>query len=266
MAFSDEEPVTRPPENEKKIRWSDLEDVEINLDYLLPPRRVIGPDENGIKIVIEFKFNEKMHVVKLITTTRVRQTLLPTKVLARRSWRKFGGAAVFNGALTVVSAEEIFLQLSNSVTGYPVGKTEALSQLANKDSALMVCMTCSIKGDHWTSKCPNYNKPSSSAGGSVIDKSTTSVSDINHRYQENTVMVRSINKDTSESDLVDLFSSFGQLFDMYVATDRRTGLNRGFALVTFISKFDAQRAINRLDGYGYDHLILRADWLYHDKA
>ena len=35
---------------------------------------------------------------------------------------------------------------------------------------------------------------------------------------------------------------------------------RGFAFVNMVSREDGQRAIDKLDGYGYDSLILRVEW------
>lgn len=43
---------------------------------------------------------------------------------------------------------------------------------------------------------------------------------------------------------------FGPISRIYVAYDRERGFNRGFAFVNFVRKDDAQRAIDKLDGYG----------------
>ena len=58
----------------------------------------------------------------------------------------------------------------------------------------------------------------------------------------------------------DLFSPFGQVSRVYIAADRETGESRGFGFVNFVYRADGQRAIDKLDGYGYDSLILRVEW------
>ncbi|CAI0410845.1 unnamed protein product [Linum tenue] len=42
--------------------------------------------------------------------------------------------------------------------------------------------------------------------------------------------------------------------------DQKTGVSRGFGFVNFVSREDGERAIRKLNGYGYDNLILRLEW------
>lgn len=77
---------------------------------------------------------------------------------------------------------------------------------------------------------------------------------------ENSIRVTNLSEDTREADLQELFRPFGQITRIYVAINRETNESRGFAFVNFAGRDDAQRAINKLDGYGYDNLILRVEW------
>lgn len=47
---------------------------------------------------------------------------------------------------------------------------------------------------------------------------------------------------------------------MYLAKDPETMQSRGFAFVSFLQKADAEAAMKALQGYGYDHLILKLEW------
>ncbi|KAG1371743.1 putative eukaryotic translation initiation factor 3 subunit G [Cocos nucifera] len=100
----------------QKLRWGELdEDDGGDLDFLLPPRVVLGPDENGIKKTIEYRFDDEGNKVKVTTTTRVRKLArarLSKRALERRSWPKFGDAAREDAGshLTMVSTEEILLE------------------------------------------------------------------------------------------------------------------------------------------------------------
>lgn len=150
----------------------------------------------------------------------------------------------------------------------------------------MLCRTCGKKGDHWTSRCPYkdlapqpegfVDKPTATEtaapaagsgkgtyvppgmrGGSGAERGGT---DMRRRNDENSVRVTNLSEDTREPDLLELFRPFGAVSRVYVAVDQKTGMSRGFGFVNFVNRDDAQRAINKLNGYGYDNLILRVEW------
>lgn len=154
---------------------------------------------------------------------------------------------------------------------------------ASKGAVLMVCRTCGKKGDHWTSRCPY--KDLSQPTDTFIDKPPTEANalgggskstyvppslrggvperggtDMRRRNEENSVRVTNLSEDTREPDLLELFRPFGSVSRVYVAIDQKTGMSRGFGFVNFVNREDAERAINKLNGYGYDNLILRVEW------
>lgn len=80
------------------------------------------------------------------------------------------------------------------------------------------------------------------------------------RRDENSVRVTNLSEDVTEDDLRELFGAFGQLQRVFIARDRETGESRGFAFVNYGRHEDAARAIAKLDGFGYDNLILSVSW------
>jgi len=77
---------------------------------------------------------------------------------------------------------------------------------------------------------------------------------------QNTIRVTNISEDTTEADLQDLFQPFGRISRVYLAKDRETLISRGFAFISFVHHEDATKAMEKLQGYGYDHLILKLEW------
>ena len=75
-----------------------------------------------------------------------------------------------------------------------------------------------------------------------------------------TVRVSNLSEDVKDSDLRELFRRFGAIQRIYLAKDRETHQSRGFAFINFFAREDAQKAIDKLDGHGYDHLILSVSW------
>ncbi|KAK4348632.1 hypothetical protein RND71_031387 [Anisodus tanguticus] len=276
-----------------KIRWGELEeDDSEDLDFLLPPKQIIGPDEHGIKKIIEYKFNDDGNKVKITTTTRVRKLAkarLSKRAIERRAWPKFGDAVHedVGSRLTMVSTEEILIERprpQGSKADEFKAAGDSMAQLVKGGAVLMVCRTCGKKGDHWTSKCPfkdlaqpaegfvdkppvaDATMPGGAVKGAYVPPSMRAGAErpagteMRRRNEENSVRVTNLSEDTREPDLLELFRPFGSVSRVYVAIDQKTGDSRGFGFVNFVNKEDAQRAINKLNGYGYDNLILRVEW------
>lgn len=282
--------------NQPKLRWGELEDDAEDLDFLLPPKQIFGPDENGVKKVVEYKFNAEGNKVKITTTTRIRKLAnarLSKGAVERRSWPKFGDAVHedVGARLTMVSTEEIILErprAPGSKQDEAKSAGDSLAQIGKAGAVLMVCRTCGKKGDHWTSKCPfkdlaqpsdtfmdkppsaeapaagvgpqkgAYVPPSMRGGGA--ERGSGGGTEMRRRNEENSVRVTNLSEDTREADLLELFRPFGHVSRVYVAIDQKTGMSRGFGFVNFVNREDAERAINKLNGYGYDNLILRVEW------
>ena len=79
------------------------------------------------------------------------------------------------------------------------------------------------------------------------------------RDESNTLRVTNISEDAQEKDLQELFRRFGNLTRLYLAKDKDTGTSRGFAYVSYARREDAEKAMKSLNGFGYDHLILKVE-------
>ncbi|XP_058744026.1 uncharacterized protein LOC131616658 [Vicia villosa] len=226
------------PKEPAKIRWGELEeDVGEDLDFLLPPCQVIGPDENGIKRAIEYEFDEDGNMVKITTITRTRKLAnmrISKRAIERRNLPKFGDAVHEDSSshLTMVSTEEILLERPK-----PIG----------------ISLTADASGSTNGVYVPRCMRGSATADRIVE-------SGMRRRNDENSVRVNNLSEDTREPDLYELFRPFGCVRRVYVAIDQKSGTSRGFGFVNFVSREDAGRAINKLNGYGYDNLILRVEW------
>jgi len=75
-----------------------------------------------------------------------------------------------------------------------------------------------------------------------------------------TLRVTNISEDTQENDLRELFGHFGRVARVYVGRDRDTGAGKGFAFVSFEDRAVAQKAMEKVNGKGYDNLILSVQW------
>ncbi|KAH0861478.1 hypothetical protein HID58_089739, partial [Brassica napus] len=224
------------------FQWGDIGEDD-DLDFLLPPREVIGPDENGVKKVIEYRLNEEEKIIKVTTTTRVEKRLLSQRAAERRKLR----ISTWNDFNLKSSGR------SNDIRRFNVSGG-----------------ICRMRGDHWTARCPQRDllslmetplttEASTSTEAYVPPSRRTGASDMrSRRNDENSLRVTNLSEDTREQDLMELFHPFGAVTRAYVAFDKNTNVSRGFGFVNFMHS--EERAISTLNGYGYDNLILRVEW------
>lgn len=67
------------------------------------------------------------------------------------------------------------------------------------------------------------------------------------------IYISGLNFSTTEADLNDLFSEYGEVSSAKVILDRETRRSRGFAFVEMPDDAAAQKAIDELNGAEYDH-------------
>ncbi|MCL7041246.1 hypothetical protein MKW94_023314 [Papaver nudicaule] len=252
--------------------WADYEEDDGG-DFLLPPTEVIGPDKKGIKKVISYKYNDEGKKVKVTTTIRVTKTVTRTGrgVEERRSWPKFGAAADGNDGCISVSQEDIHLEKPTAPGEKP--KEKDIQQAAGTGGGtLMVCRTCGMKGDHWTRECRYKNLAPNPADATSETSKDSDNNKGTKKYvaprpdrkrredEEHSIRVSNLSDDTRDDDLRDLFAAFGPVARARVLFDHHTGKSRGFGFVNFVHKEDGERAIQKLNGYGYDSLILCVEW------
>ncbi|KAG0365070.1 translation initiation factor eIF3 subunit g [Gamsiella multidivaricata] len=253
-------------------------------------------DVNGITTHIEFRVDEDGKRVKVTRRTQKKliHDVVNKAVAARKKWPKFGkerGNKPGPDSATTNVGDNIKLKLSS--TGHIIQevdeKHEAMKQqLQNKK---ILCRIC--KGDHFTTKCPykdslgvedaaavsspnpaeeaapeaeqqsgsKYIAPHMRAGskggpGGIGDRDSLR----ERREDQPTLRVTNLSEDVTDADVSELFDRFGHISRVFLARDRETNVCKGFAFVSFTVREDAQRALEAIDGRGYDNLILRVEW------
>lgn len=270
-----------------KNRWGDLLEEEEEL----PPSTTSGPDAKGILTKVEYFRNDKGEVMKRTVRSRVvkiERRVYESAGERRRTWRKFGDAATerTTDAITGQATEWIpFERLRQKREEEKKPDFQiAMAGTDNKAAAMslrdmlykkrMERQLLAAKGLLEVERPPDEDEgpggampPSGAKSGSYVPPSLrgragagTELDAAQKRRDENSVRVTNLSEDVTEQDLFELFGAFGPVQRIFIAKDRETGESRGFAFVNFIHREDAQRAINKLDGYGYDNLILSVSW------
>lgn len=219
-------------------------------------------------------------------------------VATRRKWKKFGQAGVEEDQsnITIKSRDDIFMEDPNAdvdLQEEDVGKAIAgnLNAFWAKQNMRNLQRKYDVDGDEagkaaggaddgWTQVGAGggggggskYVPPSARGGSaSMGGKSLSALAAAgpaegaggarqNDNRDQNTIRVTNISEDTTEADLQDLFQPFGRISRVYLAKDKETMQSRGFAFVSFVHREDAAKAMDKLQGHGYDHLILKLEW------
>lgn len=244
--------------------WGD----EVVQDDFLPPRTEQGPDAQGIKTITEYRRKDGRieKVVTRVKTVTVK-SVINDQVRRRKKLARFGLALGNDENVTLQSVDEVHI--------------EKPGRASDQDSAALVnALTAAISkrgnnaggaasNDFWKKKRENFTGSNISATGTAAPgvfvpphkrAGHSGSSSMNDRDSTPTLRVTNLSPDTKDLDVRELFNRFGRVTRVYLAKDKITGLSRGFAFVSFDSKKDAQTAMENLDRYPYDHLILRVEW------
>jgi len=264
-------------ERPKSKAWADDEDDEEQ-----PAPDVSYDPKTSTKIVTTYKKNEKGQTVKVIAHYKVtvHHSVRSPAIDKRKQWQKFGMCAGLPPGLekgiTEVSPDDFDLQLGPQV-----------KQEVKEEKSVNInveCRVCKKKGDHYTANCPlkdilrnqkeeetekvetvgaeKYRIPNRRGGAGAGSEDRTESSG---RDELPTVRVSNLSEGAFENDLQELFKPFGPIQRVFIAKDKITGASRGFGFVTFYHREDAAKAISKLDGHGYDHLILHLEWALPSK-
>ncbi|XP_069998151.1 eukaryotic translation initiation factor 3 subunit G isoform X2 [Penaeus vannamei] len=242
--------------------------------------------------------NDEGKKVKIISYYRIEKHRVARTIAERKTWRKYGLSKNDKpgpNPATTITAEDVFMHFLSNKDEEQNEQEEIKKKLLDQQKGQVKCRLC--KEDHWTKQCPykdkleplrssllgeeaaeeetpaqatpaekpkiggvtqgKYIPPSMRDGGS---KKGESMMSSRGRDETATVRVTNLSENTREQDLQDLFRPFGDISRIFLAKDKNTGQSKGFAFINFKRREDAAKAIQVLNGYGYDHLILSVEW------
>jgi len=264
------------------MQWGDDDDFS---DEEIP-RQETPLDEHGFKHITEYKKNARGEKVKVTTKVKLvtETTRTNKRVFERKRWAKFGncGEDVDESNMTIMTNEDIRIEHPDEADKAKpqVGASEAMAKFWEKQRRRQLERQMGLdtvaeedkppveedegKGGETTlaklvaSGGPGKYVPPSLRKGAGGNRGAASMD--GEQRENPTLRVTNISEDTGEDDLRELFAPYGRVHRIYLAKNRETMQSRGFAFVSFYNKDDAQRAMDELQGYGYDHLILKIEW------
>ncbi|PSS25589.1 hypothetical protein M430DRAFT_56315 [Amorphotheca resinae ATCC 22711] len=275
--------------------WADDEELDDSTSGLPPSTTTTNKD--GTKTVVTWRLNDEGKKVK--TTRRIRFTVhkevVNPRVAERKTWSKFGLSAKDGKGpaadTTSIGENIIFRPSTNWRKDAKEEKTEAGSMKDKLKDKKVKCRICN--GEHFTARCPfkdtmapvgeegsadvaagladgpeagglgavkgSYVPPHMRNGGAASAGDRMG----GGKYERDdlaTLRVTNVSEMAEEQELRDMFERFGRVTRVFLAKDRETGLAKGFAFISFQERSDAAKACEKMDGYGFKHLILRVEF------
>mmetsp|Transcript_115125 Transcript_115125/g.304011 ORF Transcript_115125/g.304011 Transcript_115125/m.304011 type:complete len:296 (-) Transcript_115125:130-1017(-) len=281
-------------------KWADAdEDDEGGLDQGTKGNTVFDSvvDEHGVKTRVEYTERDgKTYKVTKKIRARTVQNWTNRSILARQTLEKFGKPKLdpsSEKAHIVVSQEAVTIEVTK-LPGLAVVKDDGEDKFHEESLKLAEQMTKEKKV--WTEMnrekqldrdlagtgagpddkpAEGGDKPADAAAAAAGAGGTRYVppslrgkeggkaggkgADFSQQ-QEASLRITNLSEDCKEGDLQDLFGQFGRLARVFIAKDQATFQSRGFAFVTYHSRSDAEKAIEKLNGHGYDNLILQVQF------
>ncbi|KAF0980655.1 hypothetical protein FDP41_013138 [Naegleria fowleri] len=251
--------ITTTPTSSASKSWADQEE-EGNIV------QIIDDKKTGIKTIIEEKMKDgkKVRITKKIKTVKVQKKHNPL-VEERRKWKKFGSAQTGNLPEVTAVGEPINFEYTNKKQSTALQTVmDEQELLLNRIQMQLAKEATEVKDEAETEPQEDEDKLKAPSSGAYIPPSlknkqlgagSTGRSDVN-----TTIRVGNLDQGATESDLRLLFGDVGRIAKVYLPMNNDRTRNRGFALITYTTPEDAEKAINRFDGFILNHLLLDVEW------
>ncbi|OQV21756.1 putative Eukaryotic translation initiation factor 3 subunit G [Hypsibius exemplaris] len=275
-------------EDTERVDWaSELEEA------IVGPRVEAGTKRIGDrKIVTEIDIDDDTgKKTKIVTEYKIITKRVTKAVGTRKNWRKFGDAAEDPPGPqthTTKIADDVLMQFLTGREDVMGGDAPTVSV---KEKTQVSCRLCG--GEHWTTHCqyqgasdaekeilrakfagitavePVTELPREGGGtGKYVPPSRRAGFEATMMQSDQlpSIRVSNLPSDVKEDDLRELFETFGRIKKVYLGKDKKTGDFKGFAFVTFYDQSSADKAIARVNGHRYFHMILSVDWANPSKS
>lgn len=230
-----------------------------------------SPSASGVQERVTYTTNSKGQKVKVITKVKVTEIKrrIPKRVQERKNLPRFGEAKIGEENVTLISPDFVSMEHpadQEVENAEDPGLAKTLANFINKQAEKKLIRDNDLE-DVDMPPADEPETPVSSGGAGVYvppslrqaAAASSSAGPVDEMADTTTLRVSNLTKAVTEVDLRDLFERFGRISRVSLPLDAEK-LSKGYAYIAYVRREDAEKAMDRLQGYGYDHLILKIEW------
>ncbi|KAL6873907.1 hypothetical protein ACP4OV_013989 [Aristida adscensionis] len=136
-----------------------------------------------------------------------------------------------------------------------------IAPAAGGDSAAAAAAARKTKGRGFREE-PSSSRPLSGRGGDFDSIGSDDGPGPIKSIEGWIILVTGVHEEAQEDDLHNAFREFGQVKNLHLNLDRRTGFVKGYALIEYENFDEAQAAIKAMDGTELVTQIINVDWAF----
>ena len=189
----------------------------------LPQEQITEPNYMGHFQKINYQYNDKEEIVKIIRTMKK----VPTKVIERKNnWVKFGPDDKF----TYPSEQLVFM------TGPPFDDDEDEKDIpVIQKNHVVKCKHCGE--DHWSRFCQNKKDNSENEANILITETPVKIPKpisqppivYTENYDERVIQITNLGPDVTEDDIHELFSQHAKILLLSIVKEYNSNISKIFS-------------------------------------
>eukprot|EP00002_Diphylleia_rotans_P031162 TRINITY_DN6462_c0_g1_i3.p1 TRINITY_DN6462_c0_g1~~TRINITY_DN6462_c0_g1_i3.p1 ORF type:complete len:158 (+),score=38.48 TRINITY_DN6462_c0_g1_i3:71-544(+) len=78
------------------------------------------------------------------------------------------------------------------------------------------------------------------------------------------IFITNVHEESTEEDLTDAFSEYGQVKNIHLNLDRRTGFVKGYCFIEYENQREAKAAIDAMDGATFKEKTIQVSWAFRE--
>ncbi len=230
------------------------------------------PNENGIYKKIT-KYTDTIYTkqkIEIIQKTIIQNKIHNDVIKRKKTWKPFGKALNTNNSLCTFIGDEITMEMMNK-------KNNLFFNSLNNNNTFNICSDMGVYNKFHTNKNKHIKTtkkyiPSFTKSTQIKKKTNTNKniyvfkpSNDNNQINKNKLFLKNFNKEFMEDDIAEFIEHIGDIKDIYILRNKKTGDSKGMAFITVYKNKVAQAIIDTFHKKPMGNTIVHVEYAKNKK-